>query len=149
MSHAYPIAPDARAALSASETAARTRYEAEAAAQDGHIDSLATEWLTPSASEISAWLARAEESPGRGFVQQYENADGNPVFAVTYWKLVRATGTEAKALPPEPLNVDTADPEPDDTDDLYFKTKKKRSRRKRHVDTSQLDLFAAPKSEES
>ena len=149
MSHAYTIAPDAHSALNASDIAARTRYEAESAVQGAHIDSLATEWLTPSASEISAWLARVEESPGHGFVQQYEDADGNPVFAVTYWKVVSATGAEAKALPPEPIVERDKEAEPDDTDDLYFKTRKKRSGRKRHIDKNQLDLFGAPKTDES
>lgn len=150
MSHAYPIAPDALTALNEADLAARTRYEAEAAAPDAHIDSLATEWLTPSPAEIEAWLRRVQEGPGHGFVQQYEDAAGQPVFAITYWKTVQAKGTEAKALPPEPVaqGVEETDSDLDDTDDLYFKQKKPRSRKK-PVDKNQLDLFAAPKTDDA
>lgn len=148
MSHAYPIAPDALTALNEAELAARTRYEAEEAAPDSHIDSLATEWLTPSPAEIEAWLQRVQEGPGHGFVQQYEDAAGQPVFAITYWKMVQAKGTEAKALPPEPITSGVEDAEADDTDDLYFKQKKKRGRQK-PVDKNQLDLFAAPKADDA
>lgn len=150
MSHAYPIAPDALTALNEADLAARTRYEAEEAVPDSYIELLATEWLTPSPAEIEAWLRRIQEGPGHGFVQQYEDAAGQPVFAITYWKVVQAKGSEAKALPPEPVasGVAEAEPEEDDTDDLYFKQKKPRGRQK-PVDKNQLDLFAAPKPDDA
>jgi len=151
MSHTYPIASDATAALTVADLAARTRFEAERAIPDGHIESLATEWLTPKAGEVAGWQARIEAGPGHGFVQQYEDASGNAVFAVTYWKLVAASGTEPKALPPQsnamaetPAAYASAD---DDTDDLYFRQKPRKRRRKKPIDKNQLDLFAPPADE--
>ncbi|MEL7545410.1 MAG: hypothetical protein AAGJ84_02085 [Pseudomonadota bacterium] len=151
MSHAYPIARNALAALTEADRAARTRYDAEAAIDDAHIDALETEWLTPDAADIETWLSLAAQSPGHGFVQQYEDAAGRPVFAITYWKLSESTGSEPKALPPDPVPTGVAaEPEEDETDDLYFKHKKKtRSGRKPPADKNQLDLFGTPKPDEA
>ena len=86
MSHAYPLAICASEAFTA-EHAARTRYEAEALSDGVAIVALETEWLTPAPTEAQNMLTMADQANGKGFVQRYEDADGNPVLAVTYWKL--------------------------------------------------------------
>ena len=141
MSHAYPIGKTARDALKNAQAAARTRYEAEDLVDDVAITALETEWLTPSAKELPKVLEQAEANPGHGFVQHYEDANGNTVLAVTYWKLAK---TPKKPKPkPEPIKP-TAPEEEDHTDDLYFKSgRTKKARRKRFVDPNQMDLFGA------
>ncbi len=136
MSHAYPLGKTARDALKGAQEAARTRYEAEDLAGDVAIASLETEWLTPSEQDLPKILEQAEANPGHGFVQHYEDGAGKTVLAVTYWKLAKAKKPPAKPK---------AEPKPSDedhTDDLYFKSgRTKKSRRKRHVDPNQMDLF--------
>ncbi len=135
MSHAYPLGRTARDALQNAKQAARTRYEAEALAEDAAIASLETEWLTPSENDLPKFLDQAESNPGHGFVQNYEDGSGNTVLAVTYWKLAKAT---RKPKPKPKLVVRDGD----HTDDLYFKSgRTKKSRRKRYVDPNQMDLF--------
>ena len=137
MSHAYPIAKTAKAALQAGQPVARTRYEAEAAAEGLVIAALETEWLTPAASDLAAMLALVEASDGHGFVQRYEDAQGNTVLAVTYWKLAPPSKTKPKS-PPKPKA------EADHTDDLYFRSgRTKKPKRKPIVDPNQLDMFGA------
>lgn len=145
MSHAYPLGKTARDALKNAKAAARTRYEAEDLAEDAAIASLETEWLTPSAKELPKILEQAEANPGHGFVQNYEDAAGKTVLAVTYWKLAKA----AKKPKPKPTPPKEAAPaEEDHTDDLYFKSgRTKKSRRKKFVDPNQMDLFGAPKED--
>ncbi|MFN3212842.1 MAG: hypothetical protein ACE37M_07050 [Henriciella sp.] len=143
MSHAYPLGKTARDALKNAQAAARTRYEAEDLAGDVAIAALETEWLTPSVKDLPKMLEQAEANPGHGFVQNYEDADGNTVLAVTYWKLAKAP-KKPKPKPVPPQQTDT--PEEDHTDDLYFKSgRTKKSRRKPFVDPNQLDLFGAKK----
>lgn len=138
MSHSYPLAATALAALSADAKVARTRYEAEAAADGLVVSSLETEWLTPSSDDLSSVLEQAAQSPAHGFVQNYEDAAGNTVLAVTYWKLAK---TKAKKPKPVPK------PEGDHTDDLYFKRASKK-RKTKVVDPNQLDMFGAPVTED-
>ena len=141
MSHAYPIGKTARDALKNAQAAARTRYEAEDLVDDVAISALETEWLTPSAKDLPKVLEQADANPGHGFVQHYEDADGNTVLAVTYWKLAK---TLKKPKPkPEPIKPPATEEE-DHTDDLYFKSgRTKKARRKRFVDPNQMDLFGA------
>ena len=141
MSHAYPLGKTARDALKNAQMAARTRYEAEDLAVDVAIASLETEWLTPDLKDLPKMLEQADANPGHGFVQHYEDAAGNTVLAVTYWKLART----AKKAKPKPDPVKAPDPAGEDhTDDLYFKSgRTKKSRRKRYVDPNQMDLFGA------
>ena len=141
MSHAYPIGKTARDALKNAQAAARTRYEAEDLVDDVAISALETEWLTPSAKELPKVLEQAEANPGHGFVQHYEDANGNTVLAVTYWKLAKTP----KKPKPKPEPIKPAEPEQEDhTDDLYFKSgRTKKARRKRFVDPNQMDLFGA------
>ena len=141
MSHAYPIGKTARDALQNAKAAARTRYEAEALVEDVAIASLDTEWITPAAKDLAKMLERAEQNPGHGFVQHYEDGEGNTVLAVTYWKLAKTP----KKPKPKPRPVIESDPKTEDhTDDLYFKSgRTKKSRRGRYVDPKQMDLFGA------
>lgn len=141
MSHAYPLGKTAKEALKDAKAAARTRYEAEDLADGVAIAALQTEWLTPAAKDLPDILEQAEANPGHGFVQHYEDASGNTVLAVTYWKLAK-TPKKLKPKPePKPVNDD-------DTDDLYFKSgRTKKGRRKRYVDPNQMDLFGAAKEE--
>ena len=145
MSHAYPLGKTARDALKNAREAARTRYEAEDLADGVVIKALETEWLTPKAKELAKFLELAEANPGHGFVQHYEDGSGNPVLAVTYWKL----GKAAAKPKPKPKPAPAPDAEADDhTDDLYFRSgRTKKSRRKRFVDPNQMDLFGEKKAD--
>ncbi|MEO1476394.1 MAG: hypothetical protein AAFS13_08420 [Pseudomonadota bacterium] len=138
MSHTYPLASSAVAALESPDLAARTRYEAERlAGEDVRVVSLETEWLTLDVEGVRELMERAEVGVGEGFVQRYENADGTPVLAVTYWRLVpqlKGIGTKKTKAKPKP-------PKGDHTDDLYFKTGRTKTRRRRGVHPQQLDLF--------
>lgn len=146
MSHAYPLGKTARDALKNAKEAARTRYEAEALAEDVVIEALETEWLTPKAKELPKILEQADANPGQGFVQNYEDGSGNTVLAVTYWKLGKAA---KKAKPkPKPKKVrDTPPSEEDHTDDLYFRSGRTKKSRKRPVDPNQMDLFGKSKAD--
>lgn len=152
MSLAYPLARTAKDALDGASLAARTRYDAEELAEGTPILSLETEWLKPASAEIPALLKQAESGEAKGFIQTYEDADGKPVLAVTYWKLGKAPAkkkAEAQKAPPEPEKPKPAkkkSPETDHTDDLYFRHGRTRpSRRSRKaVDPRQMDLFMSP-----
>ncbi|MEM6557465.1 MAG: hypothetical protein AAF642_16400 [Pseudomonadota bacterium] len=145
MSHAYPIGKTARDALKNAREAARTRYEAEELAEDLAIAALDTEWITPAAKDLAKILEQAEQNPGHGFVQHYEDGDGNTVLAVTYWKLAKTQ----KKPKPKPRPIPEPDPNQEDhTDDLYFKSgRTRKSRRKKFVDPNQMDLFGESKTE--
>lgn len=138
MSHNYPIAETAHAAIDGGVETARTRYEAEGKVPGQAILCLETEWLSLTAEEAGHLREKADAGPGHGFIQYYEDGDGHPVLAVTYWKL----GLQKKAppLPDKPVADN------DHTDDLYFKSAKtKRQSKKRAPDPNQMDLFGAPK----
>lgn len=145
MSHTYPLGKTARDALKNASEAARTRYEAEDLADGVSITALETEWLTPKEKDLPKLLDQADANPGHGFVQHYEDGDGNTVLAVTYWKLGKA------AAKPKPQPASPAAPDPvdeDHTDDLYFRSgRTKKSRRKRAVDPNQMDLFGETKAD--
>ena len=144
MSHAYPIGKTARYALKTATAAARTRYEAEELADGFSIKALETEWITPSEKDLPKMLAQAEANPGHGFVQNYEDADGNPVLAITYWKLVKTQ----KPPKPKPKSITPQDDSVEDhTDDLYFKSGRTKKSRKRVVDPNQMDLFGNAKAD--
>lgn len=149
MSHAYPLGKTARDALKSAKAAARTRYEAEDLADGVAIAALETEWITPAAKDLARYLEQVEANPGQGFVQHYEDGSGNPVLAVTYWKLAKAAKKPKPKPKPKPGPKQDAAPETGDhTDDLYFKSgRTKKSRRKQVVDPNQLDLFGAPKED--
>lgn len=133
----YPIAANAREALDA-EGGARTLGEARALAQAPVT--LVIDWLRPQPAEREEMQGKAEAGVARGFVQLYEDARGQPVIAVSYWKPDRARGAKprkdrAKAEKPAP-------PAEDHTDDLYFtKPGMKAKRKAKGRDPNQLDLF--------
>lgn len=144
MSHLYPLAETAAGALESPEPAARTRPDAERFSPEREIVALETEWLEPGEGEAETLASKAAAALGQGFVQVYEDAEGRPVYAVTFWKLgkpVKRKETPAPKPRRKPARSDTA---ADDTDDLYFKQGRTRRRRKRHVDPRQLDLFLSP-----
>lgn len=142
MSHTYPIATTAKAALEAQGEPARTRYEAEALAAGQAIAALETEWLTPASADVARMLELVKANPAHGFVQNYEDAKGNTVLAVTYWKLAKPSKAKPKP-PPKPKA------EEDHTDDLYFRSgRTKKAKRKRFVDPNQLDMFGAAVEDE-
>lgn len=143
MSHVYPIGKTARDALKNAASAARTRYEAEDLADGSAIKALETEWITPKPKDLAKLLEQAEANPGHGFVQHYEDADGNTVLAVTYWKLIKGQ----KPAKPKPI-APPDDSVEDHTDDLYFKSgRTKKSGRKKFVDPNQMDLFGEKTAE--
>jgi hypothetical protein len=142
----FPIAPTARAALDA-EGGART--VAEARERAGGPVTLVSDWLRPQPAEREDVQGKAEAGIARGFVQLYEDAKGQPVIAVTYWK--PTTNVKTKAKKPkagQPPRVAAPKPQPpgeDHTDDLYFdKSASRARRRKRATDPNQLDLFKGP-----
>ncbi|MEM7663306.1 MAG: hypothetical protein AAF292_13760 [Pseudomonadota bacterium] len=138
MSHTYPLAASAAAALESPEHAARTRHEAERlAGEDLRVISLETEWLTLDMENIDGLLEKTESGVGEGFIQRYENADGTPVIAVTYWRLV----PQLKGMASQKTKAKPKPKKEDHTDDLYFKTGRTKTRRRRGVHPQQLDLF--------
>ncbi len=153
MSHLFPLAMSARAAFEATR-AARTRHEAERLADGVPVERLETEWLSLSHEDAGTLLALADQAMAQGFVQRYEDVDGTPVLAVSYWKLASAsapTGREA----PTPTTSAPDDraaagagghADEDHTDDLYFRSKRTRPRTRRaaSVDPRQMDLFSGP-----
>ncbi len=144
MSHAYPLGKTLDAALSKVAPAARTLAEAEALAAelDGDLKviELSTDWLTVSAEAAEAMFAPSD-ALAHGHLQRYEDEKGNPVVAVTWWKL--AAPGKAKDKPAKPAPAAEAKPaEPaDHTDDLYFRRGRTKPSRRRYVDPRQLDLF--------
>lgn len=149
MSLAYPLARTAEDALKGVGSAARTRYQAEELAGDTPVLSLETEWLKPPSKDLPALMKQAEAGEAKGFIQTYEDADGMPVLAVTYWKLGRTASKKTNKPQPEKPKA-AARPkkkaeEADHTDDLYFRHGRTRpSRRKKQVDPRQMDLFVSP-----
>lgn len=146
MSHAYPLARTARTALSPEVKVARTRYEAEDLAEDVDIKALETEWLTPSAKDLPGMLRKVDASPAHGFVQHYEDAEGNTVLAITYWKLSKSKVAARKIAPkPKPKVEKSAEAETDHTDDLYFRHGRTKKRGRKIVpNPNQFDLFDTP-----
>jgi hypothetical protein len=137
----YPIAANALEALDA-QTGARTVGEARELAR--RPVTLVIDWVRPLPAEREAMQAKADAGVARGFVQLYEDAKGQPVIAVSYWKPDRADGANprkarTKAEKPSPSAPDTAE---DHTDDLYFtKPGMKAKRKPKGRDPNQLDLF--------
>lgn len=152
MSHLYPLAETALQALTEDRPAVRTRHEAERKAGLAEVVKLQTDWLTAEDMDAEILAGRAD-GPGlsQGFVQTYEDEHGQPVYAVTYWKLDRALDSLPSAAPQKPATkakkkakAKTKSKE-DHTDDLYFRGGRTRKRKRRaHADPRQLDLFMTP-----
>jgi hypothetical protein len=149
MGHLYPIARTIADALKPDAPAARTRAEAEKKISGEQIAELATHWLTLSPAEIDAARAAVFVNAS-GHLQLYEDLNGAPVLALTWWRIATESApapakrgkapARSKALPSPP-----ADPPPteDHTDDLYFRRGRTRSR-KPGSDPRQLSLFDPP-----
>ena len=137
----YPIAANALEALDA-DTGARTVGKARELAR--RPVTLVIDWVRPLPAEREAMQAKADAGVARGFVQLYEDAKGQPVIAVSYWKPDSADGAKprrakTKSEKPSPPAPDTAE---DHTDDLYFtKPGMKAKRKLKGRDPNQLDLF--------
>ncbi|MEM9739748.1 MAG: hypothetical protein AAF829_07745 [Pseudomonadota bacterium] len=156
MSHLYPLAQSAEEALAPERPAARTRHDAERHAFGTEILKLATAWISDADGDVDVADVRANAGLSQGFIQAYEDENGKPVYAITYWQLKGPLGdASAQDLPSVPAPVEIAaqakpksDPEnapaEDHTDDLYFRSKRSKRGRKRYVDPRQMDLFTAP-----
>lgn len=132
----YPIAANARDALD-TEVGARTIAEARELAQQPVA--LVSDWLRPQPNEREALQAKADAGVARGFVQIYEDAKGQPVIAVSYWKPGAQPAPPPKRIQPEAAK---AEPAEDHTDDLYFtKAGARAKRKKKTADPNQMDLF--------
>lgn len=141
-SHAYPLATCLEDALKPDAKAARTRGLAEEMVTEGYVvDALETDWLNVTEAEADAYykLADSEAVAAQGHLQRYEDNQGNPVLAVTWWNLVPAKATRSKAAKEKPAAK--APPAEDHTDDLYFRAGRTKPRRKRYIDPRQMDLF--------
>lgn len=141
MSLIYPVANDARAALTGPQGEARTKAEAREIA--GGEVTLETDWLKPDPDEADDLSGAVQLAISHGAAQIYESDDGQPVVAVSYWKPV---------VIPEPVPAPAAEPAPasgpvreDHADDLYFRHGRTKKKKPEQVDPNQLDLFGAPK----
>jgi hypothetical protein len=156
MSHSYPLADSAEAALKAGNLTARTRADAERLADGRQVERLETEWLSLDDETSEEALKQASAHEGQGFIQRYEDDTGAPVLAVTYWKLApktrKASGKSksSKSAPLETEKPNASLDATDHTDDLYFRSgRTKPRRRQRPVDPNQLDLFGSNAGEET
>lgn len=140
----FPIAKTLKDALKPDTQAARTRAQAEAIAKGEVIEELAVDWLNVTEEEVAAYFqaANSEETPGQGYLQRYEDNEGKPVLAVTWWKIAdpkALKGKVKKAVKEKPATEKP--PVEDHTDDLYFRSGRTKPRRKRYIDPRQMDLF--------
>ncbi len=143
MSLTYPIATTAMLAISDPAGAARIKSDAELAANGQAIIGLVTEWLKPDEADLEAIRAQAHAGPGNGFIQFYEDTDGHPTLAVTFWKLDPVAKPEPKVRP-SVEDQPPIDEQPDHTDDLYFKQVRTGKKGKSAAaDPNQLDLFSS------
>ena len=145
MGLSYPIAANARSALLLQDDAYFTATITTAKEIAGGPVVLASEWLKPTADESDELVGCAEMHAGRGFVQVYADAEGDTVFAVSYWKL-QSPAEHRKAEEDEArLRAQHAR---EHTNDIYFtkpEHRRKRfpggARRSKNVHPDQLDLF--------
>jgi hypothetical protein len=80
----YPIADSARLALLDPCPMAGSEMTARQAA--GGPVNLALEWVRPNTEEASLFEEAAQAALASGFVQVYQDARGQPVLAVTFWR---------------------------------------------------------------
>ena len=137
----FPIASNARSALDA-EGGARTVAEARELAR-GPV-TLVSEWLRPKPAEREDVQGKAEAGVARGFVQLYEDAKGQPVIAVTFWKPQAGVKTKTKKAKAGAATDEAPPSAQDDTDDLYFTKPEAKKKKRKAADPNQLDLFTGP-----
>lgn len=151
MSHLYPLAETAMEALAEDRPAVRTLAEAERRAGGASILRLRTDWISAGDLDEETRVRLANAGLSQGFVQTYEDEEGEPVYAVTYWELEGPLDTSPPHVPAPP--TEPAEPKPrarpkageDHTDDLYFRGGRTRKRKRRvYVDPRQMDLFVSP-----
>ena len=135
MNQSIPIATDARAALLEPEGRARTAAEAARTSQTGER-ALGFDWFRidpddPQAEDLERALLAGVEA---GYVQVYEDADGRPLYAVSFWpsKDLKPTSDAKvrKRTSPSTKPSKTAS--------------KPKRRRKKPTDPRQMDLFPGP-----
>lgn len=145
----YPLAETARAALE-SQTSARTLGEARDKA--GASVSLVCDWWRPSQSEREALQTEIDAGVTAGFLQIYEDSQGQPVLAVTFWRQGAARPASTPQRAPAEPGAAQAGAQPiapaDTVDDLYFEkspaSRRVKARRRSRLDPNQLDLFSGP-----
>jgi hypothetical protein len=145
----FPLAETARAALDALVTA---RTVGEARDKAGAPVSLVSEWLRPTAAESESLQEQVASGISQGYVQSYEDNQGNPVFSVTFWRRGLARVVPQPVMRPAPAEPAAPPaPPPDTVDDLYFEKPHTSARRggnrrggRRPSDPNQLDLFTGP-----
>ncbi len=146
MGLAYPLATDARAALDADDDRFFQTL-GEARIKGGERVVLATQWLKPEPDQVDALRDKADAHLGRGFVQIYENADGETVLAVSYWKELTEDQAEAVASESARRKAEAA---VEHTTDTYFTKPEERRKRfgkgktRPRLDPRQLDFFRGP-----
>ncbi len=96
------------------------------------VGNLETSWLHMTPSE-AARLEKAAENAS-GHIQHYEDDQGHPVVALSWWKLSDQSRRDLR--PARPVIG-----EADHTDDLYFRHGRTRRRRRQPPDPAQRDLF--------
>lgn len=142
MSLAYPVARSLEEATRPGAKFARSRREAADLSPGETVAGLETSWLHLTEAEATSLFGAQGADGPAGHVQRYEDTSGHVVVAVSWWKLAAPEKTKkrAKAARPPPGSV-----VPDHTDDLYFRSGRTKTRRRKPVDPRQLDLFAPPK----
>ena len=148
MSHSYPLASDARAALGSDSDGARTREEARNLLKGRRLVGLKSDWVTLSTVESADAAKWIERGVDQGYIQRYEDAAGNIVLAITFWAVAEDVSGAADVADP-PKSGEKPDKEtrrPDDhTDDLYFRAGRTKTRKRKHwADPNQMDLFGTP-----
>jgi len=149
MGLSYPIAKNADAALRVDETQILpTKSHAEALC--GSRVTLTTEWVTLASNTSETFSSLADKAKGYGYAQIYENKDGDPVWAITFWKIISTAEAKAEDLKEEEEQAARAE---ENTDDIYFtRPDKRRERfgraihkpRVKKPDPRQMNLFPAP-----
>lgn len=140
MSLAYPVAHSLEEATKPEARFARSRREAADLSPGETVAGLETSWLHLTEAEALALFGAQGADGPAGHIQRYEDTSGHVVVAVSWWKLGQpeTAGTKPAAAEPAP------DPAAQDhTDDLYFRSGRTKTRRRRFVDPRQLDLFSS------
>ena len=141
MSLAYPVARTLEEAITPGARAARSRREAAALSAGLAVEGLETSWLHLAPEQADELFRTLGAEGAAGHIQRYEDTSGHAVVAVSWWKVV----DPAAARPPDMRPFEPARPpvvQEDHTDDLYFRRGRTKTRRRKPVDPTQLDLFS-------
>lgn len=135
MTLSYPIARNALEALS--DPVGHERTEAAALRSAGVEVKFDTEWLRPTEDQADELAGAVQSGVMSGAIQLYEGEKGQPVLAVSYWRVV----SEAEKILDQPDLSKTPGKKEDHADDLYFRHGRTRKKKKDVVDPNQMDLF--------